>query len=320
MAILVTGATGFVGSHLITRLAAGGAPIRALVRRHDDSLATRGVDCIIGDLKNKAALVEATSGVETVYHLAAVTIGGSGDLWETNVDGTHRLMEACLSNKVRRVIFVSSASAYRAPLVGPIDESAPLGGVERYGQSKAAAETAVRDAGRGRMETVILRPCQVYGSNDRTGYTGRLLRAVAGRYVPAARGSARFSLVHVDDVIDALELAAAVPADGPGVFNIAGPGQTSLSELGGEGTERRFAIPKWVLQSALSGRWLVWAIRNPNVRPPWRSYAPSTLHGSMWLGGPEYDTSRARTVLGFVPKVDHSKGLHQVLVQNTAPD
>lgn len=324
MTTLVTGASGFVGGHLVVRLLQKGTPVRGLVRRPDHSLAAAGVECVVGDLHDEDVLQRATRGADVVYHAAAVTLGGPGDLWETNVEGTRALLQASVANDVGRFVFLSSVSVYRPPLAPAIDEDAPIGGFELYGRSKAAGEAIVREIGAGGIEQVILRPCQIYGSGDRSGYTARLLGLLAARRVPMARGPSRFSLVHIDDVIDAIVAAGTHPAAAGGVFNIAGPGQTSLRELAGvavapdSAVKPSIPIPRTALRAALSTRWLLAAARNPNVRPFLRSYAHDMLHGSMWLGGPDYLTTRARTKLGYVPRVDPAEGLRRLT--QSSPD
>jgi nucleoside-diphosphate-sugar epimerase len=288
-----------------------------LVRRRDHALASAGVECVVGELRDQAVLKRATQGVDVVYHAAAVTLGMRGDLWHTNVEGTRALLQACVANDVGRFVFLSTVSVYRPPLAPAIDEDAPTGGLELYGRSKTAAEAIVRQMAGDRIEHVILRPCQIYGSNDRSGYTSRLLRVLAARRVPVARGPARFSLVHVDDVVDAIVAAGAQPAAGGRVYNIAGPGQTSLRELADVVMGRPISIPRPALRVALSARWLLGAARDPNVRPFLRSYAHNTLHGSMWLGGPDYLTTRARRELGYVPQVDPASGLRRLTNQTT---
>ncbi len=317
MTALVTGAAGFVGGHLAARLLRDGSHVRGLVRQRDHALAAAGVECVVGDLRNDEALRRASRGVDVVYHAAAVTLGMRGDLWDTNVAGTRQLLRACVANNVGRFVFLSSVSVYRPPLVLAIEEGAPIGGSELYGQSKAAAEAVVSEAGGDGIEHVILRPCQIYGSDDRSGYTTGLLRVLAARRVPVARGPARFSLVHVDDVVEAIVAAGAQPAAAGGVYNIAGPGQKSLRELADivSRTSRRIEVPRIVLRAALSARWLFGAARNPNLRPVLRSYAPNTLHGSMWLGGPDYLITRARTELEYVPRVDPTEGLRRLTSQ-----
>lgn len=319
MAALVTGASGFVGSHLVARLISRGDGVRALVRRPDGALVAAGTECVIGDLRNADAVRQATRTIDTVYHIAAVTPGGNGDLWETNVEGTRTLLRACISSGVRRVVFLSSVAAYRPPLAAAIDEHSPTGGLELYGRSKAEAETIVRAIGGDQLEHVILRPCQIYGSGDRSGYTERLLSVLSGRYVLVGRGMPRFCLVHIDDVVDAIAAAGTQPAAAGGVFNIAGPGQTSLQQLAAVASvaqatsKRRIVIPRTALRGALLARRLLKAAGNRNVRPMLRSYAPSTLHGSMWLGGPDYLTTRAQAELEFVPRVSPGDGLGRAM-------
>lgn len=319
MTVLITGATGFVGGHIVDRLVSRSAAVRALVRQPSADLEAAGVECLVGDVRDSEVVSVATKGVDTVFHAASVGQGAIGDLWNTNVEGTRAVMHASVENDVRRVVHLSTETVYRAPMPRSIDEDHPTGGLELYGRSKTAAESIVRKVCGQRVEHVILRPCQIYGSCDRSGHTDMLFDLASRRPVLVPRGNSLFSLVHITDVVDAIEAAATVPAAAGCVFNIAGPARTSLRELAEvlprdrQRTRRKVVIPRSMLRAALIARWAVMALRNPNVRPFWRSYAPTAVHGSIWLGGPEYDTKRAREVLGYIAKVDPAEGVQRVL-------
>ena len=307
--VLVTGAAGFVGRALTTHLLESGVPVRALVRRRNDELARHGAECVVGDLLDERVVRAATRDVDVVYHAAAVVPGRAGDLWEVNVEGTRRLAMACSAESVRRLVFTSSVAAYRPPLAPLIDEDAPIGGMDLYGRSKAAAETVIRETCGDTVEYVILRPCQIYGPDDRSGYTVRLEALARRRWLPVCRGVGRFSLVHVDDVARAMQAAGSHHAAAGRVFNVAGPRHVSLRELSdaladGGSPARHIVIPRTVARAALSVRRLLNAARNSNIRPFWRSYSPRATHGSLWLGGPDYSNERARSVLGFTPVID----------------
>ena len=182
-----------------------------------------------------------------------------------NVAGTRHLLELSRHGGVRRFVYLSSVSAYRPPLRPRIDEDAPIGGFEPYGRSKAAAEAAVQRAA-ANLETVIIRPCQVYGAGDRSGFTTRLLSLAARARVPVARGPSEFSLVHVEDLTAAVIAAGTIPTAAGGTFNIAGPRRISLRELASGSGTGLIEVPRTALRTALSARWLLLAARNRNVR------------------------------------------------------
>lgn len=314
---LVTGASGFLGGRLAARLAAAGAPLRLLSRFPAERPPVGRVESLAGDIGDPARVRQAVEGVETVYHAAALVPGRGTDaeMRETNVEGTRHVVEACLEAGVRRLVFVSSIAAYGVPLRPVVDEGAPLGGVDAYGSSKSAAEAIVRERCRGRMEFAILRPCQIYGPGDGTGFTPRLVRLLRAPLLPVASPPRPFSLVHVEDVVDALIEAGTRPGVRAGAYNIASGPPTSLRELAEACGARRLMpeIPIGALRLALSLRCLARASLAGNFPPRWRTYREGYTHGSPLLGGPRYDISRAGAELGWRPKIGCREGLLELV-------
>jgi len=211
---LVTGATGFIGSHLVARLAADNWRVLCLVRprtRKDDFLPA-GVETLPGNLLDPSVLAASLTGGETIFHLAGKTKGRSLDeFMETNRDGTEKLLEAVrLSGTTpRSLVFVSSLSAAGpSPDGRPILENAPANPVSFYGRSKLAAEKVLLDSPRD-YPVAIVRPAVVYGPRERD-----ILEMVRWanrgiRILPSERRL--FSAIHVDDLIAGLLAAAPAP-------------------------------------------------------------------------------------------------------------
>lgn len=224
--ILITGATGFVGSHLVEALAARGARIRALVRESSDASLLRQHDAelVRGSLGDRPALERAVEGVEVVYHLAALTYARSeAELARVNGAGTRALLEAALAagTRPRRVVYLSSLAAAGPALDGrPVRADDPPRPLTAYGRAKLEGERAcleVRDA----LETVALRAPAVYGPRDREML--RFFRYAARGIVPLPAGPDRsVQLVHARDLAAALVLAADAPATA-GVYHVAEP-------------------------------------------------------------------------------------------------
>ena len=216
--VLVTGATGFVGSHIARALARAGREVLCGVRstsdtRWIDDLATERVQ---SDLKSQWSLVEAVRGVQVVVHAAGLTRSGrASDYHSVNAVGTRRLAGAAAAAGVRRFVLISSLAA-RGP-----DASAKAGvdhPVSDYGRSKLAAETYLRDL-EGTMEAVVLRPAAVYGPRDKD-FLPLFRMARAGLLL--VPGSAEpLQPVYVDDVARAA-LAATAEDVGFGPFPVAG--------------------------------------------------------------------------------------------------
>ncbi|HRP08007.1 MAG TPA: NAD(P)-dependent oxidoreductase, partial [Gemmatimonadales bacterium] len=214
MKALVTGATGFVGSRLVSQLLEQGHQVTALVRSLERAapLAERGARLVLGDLADTEAIGSASLGQDVVLHSAAMTGAvNEAEFMAANRDGTRRIVEAAIETGVPRLVLVSSAAAGGpsqpgTPRTGIGETDAP---VTMYGRSKLASELVVRDAA---IDWTILRPPTVYGPGD-TANLHSVFRA-ARRFGTApvfGDGSQEVSLIHVDDLAAAI-IAAAVPA------------------------------------------------------------------------------------------------------------
>lgn len=214
MTVLVTGGTGFVGSHLLASLVARGTAVRALVRSPAKAaelgLEGGGVQWVAGDLSDSARLAEVTRDVSHIYHLAALTSARSEtDYLAVNREGTARLLDAAARSAGEtagpRFIMVSSLAAAGPSTPGqPLTDPAVTAPVTAYGRSKAAAERVVRE---GPLPWTILRPGAVYGPRDR-----EMLRIFSlARYGVApvfGGGGQQLSLVYGPDLAEALVAAA----------------------------------------------------------------------------------------------------------------
>ncbi len=323
MTIVVTGASGFLGRHLVDRLLLREYAVRTLSRSPGDGLPPH-VEHIQGDIKDLALLEAAMAGVERVYHAAAIVPGSGSDtqMWDTNVNGTRNVAQACVRAGVRRLVLVSSVAVYKAPLPDLVPESAPVGGGTTYGRSKATAETVATDTCRGRLELVIGRPCQIFGTMDRTGFTKKLLRLVKSPLLPVAgRRGRSFSLIHVSDVADGLCAAGERKDIDGAIINLASPKRTSLLELasiysklvGKNARGTKVPIPESILRAAMSLRWAARNLAQGQRDSLFGAYGARSTHGSILLGGPLYDIQKGITLLNFSPKITFEQGLLELI-------
>ena len=229
--VLVTGASGFVGGHLIERLASEGTRIRALMRpgRESDIVRNAGAEIVVGDLSDRDALERAVSGVAAVIHLAALKHATRQAAYaRVNGDGSERLADAI--RRVRgdhaiRVVYLSSYAA--AGPSGPdtarivTDPSAPL---SRYGASKLHGEACMLALARDGVPVAVVRAPVVYGPRDPDLLT--IFRFVRRGWAPLPAGhERRLHLVFAADLAGALARAAgtqgrSVPS---GVYAVADP-------------------------------------------------------------------------------------------------
>ena len=244
---LVTGATGFVGGHLVEHLRAAGVRTRVLIR---DPRRWHGhaEEVICGDLDDRVALREAVRGVDHVYHVAGLTKAlRKGQYFGVNHLGTVRLLEACReeNSRLRRFILVSSQAAAGPALDGvPVRETDAPHPVSEYGLSKLKAEQAAEAFGRLFPVTVI-RPPVVYGPRDRD--TLLVFRVARRGLIPQLGRLGAFSLIHVHDLVRGIVLAAFHPrAENRCYFmsNTAHPTLRQLAEpIAQEFGARAFSVP-----------------------------------------------------------------------------
>ncbi len=222
MTALVTGANGFIGGRLADALGRDGA-VRALVRRADPA-----PGAATGDLLDPASLRAACAGIERVFHCAGYAHAFSSsdpDIHRrVNFEGTRNLLAAAGEAGVRRFVFLSSVKAMAEPGSACADEDWPGEPATPYGRAKRAAEAAVLETGaKYGMHVVNLRLAMVYGRGGR-GNLERMARGIrAGWFPPLPETGNRRSLVHVDDVVAAMRLAAQAPAANGRTYVVAHP-------------------------------------------------------------------------------------------------
>ncbi len=213
--ILVTGASGFIGRHVVRRLASAGEAPRAFDAFFADDFAAAfpGVEAVRGDLLDEGQLQAALAGVETVVHLASKNVDRDGSGFErVNVEGTHALCRASASAGVARVIYLSSVGVYGHGAHRDADETTPLDPDTPFSRSKAAAEAIVLGHARaGDFSGVVLRHRFVYGEGDEA-VIPRLIKAAKSYPFWLSGGRARMSLVWAPDLAEVIRRLAAPDA------------------------------------------------------------------------------------------------------------
>jgi dihydroflavonol-4-reductase len=195
MNVFVTGATGFVGSHVARALAEQGADLRLLVRASSDLRNLEGLNAerVIGDLREPESLDRAISGCETVFHVAAdyrLWVRDPEQMYRANVDGTKAILNAAKKNGVRRVVYTSSVATMGFTSNGhPADENSPVSlenMIGPYKRSKFMAEQVALEAGRSGMDVVVVNPTTPVGERDiKPTPTGRIVVDFLKKKFPA---------------------------------------------------------------------------------------------------------------------------------------
>jgi dihydroflavonol-4-reductase len=206
--VLVTGASGFVGSAIATALRQGGAPVRILVRPTSPRLNIDPADqIVVGDLLDRATVAAALKGVRHVLHVAAdyrLWAPSPDDIVRSNVEGTRIIMEEAMRAGVERIVYTSSVATFDLRAGGLADETRLLpatAAVGAYKRSKVLAEDLVADmVAKHRLPAVIVNPSTPIGPRDvRPTPTGRIIIEAASGRMPAFVETG-LNFVHVDDV------------------------------------------------------------------------------------------------------------------------
>ncbi|MEV0292197.1 NAD-dependent epimerase/dehydratase family protein [Nocardia sp. NPDC050710] len=330
MKVLVTGASGFLGGALVRRLVADGEHDVSILVRRTSNLTDLGpardaVQLVYGDLADPASLIQATSGVDVVFHSAArVDERGTRDqFWEENVRATERLLDSARRGGASRFVFISSPSAmmdYDGGDLLDVDESLPYPRryLNLYSETKAAAERAVLAANTAEFTTCALRPRAIWGAGDRSGPIVRLLgRTAVGKLPDLSYGRDIYaSLCHVENIVDACVKAAASDAVGGKAYFVADAEKTNVWQFLGEvATELGYPRPTRqpnprVLTAIVNIIETVWRIPYVATRwsPPLSRYAVALMTRSA-----TYDTGAAARDFGYRPVIDRTTGLTSFL-------
>jgi nucleoside-diphosphate-sugar epimerase len=317
--VLVTGATGFTGGHLARTLASGGDRVRALVRPRSrarfeaSDLPAAGVEPAEGDLGDPASLSRAMHDVEVVYHIAATyREAGQPDAAyrAINAEGTRHVLHAARAAGARRVVHCSTGGVHGHIAHPPANEDAPFNPGDVYQDTKLEAEQAAREFGRTTgLEVVVVRPIGIYGPGD-TRFL-RMFRGLhRGRFPMLGTGEVFYHLTYIADLVEGFRLCGTTPVAAHRTYLLAGPRYTTLNELVAMvARELGVAPPRW--------HWPVWPFWTAGllcemVCVPLGLQPPIFRRRvDFYTKSRAFDTTRARTELGFAPKVDLEEGIRR---------
>jgi len=315
---LVTGATGFTGGHLARVLAAGGDAVTALVRSEDATtaaLSRAGIALSVGDLRDRAALAKATAGVEVVYHIAALyrRAGLPPDVYRAvNATAVGDLVEAAARGGAKRLVHCSTVGVHGDVEYPPANEDAPLRPGDIYQETKLEGERRAREAAaKHGIEVTIVRPSGIYGPGDR-----RLLRLFRGvarrRWMTLGSGEIYYHLTFIDDLVEGIRLCGVHPAAANRTYILAGGEVTTLNELvarvaeqAGVATPRRH-LPVWPF-------WMAGAVCEAVCRPFGIEPPIHRRRVDFFTKSRAFDITRARTEIGYHPRVSLREGIRITL-------
>jgi dihydroflavonol-4-reductase len=314
--VLVTGATGFTGRHLVRSLAETGQRVRVLVRSSARTAGLPpGVDVHVADITDPAAVSRAVEGVSTIYHLAAAyreALHREEGYWRINVAATRNLLEAAAASGVERFVHCSTVGVYGHVTNPPADETTAFSPGDAYQRTKLEAEHLALSYARDRgLPVTVGRPTAIYGPADTRLL--KLFRMIAnGTFVMLGTRDIFYHMVYVDDLVRGLKLLATHPR---------AVGEAFI--LGGERYYPLKTIADMIAQ--------LLGVRLPRLRLP---ALPFQLVGSvceaicvrLGLEPPIYrrrvdfftksrafSIEKSRRVLGYIPQVPLEVGLRRTL-------
>lgn len=305
--ILVTGAGGFIGSHLVEALVRMGAKVRAFVRynsRSDygllDALSEEVEDQIevfVGDLKDPEALREPVAGCNIVFHLGSLiaipySYVNPTDFVQTNVLGTTNLLNACLAGNVQKIVHTSTSEVYGTAVYCPIDEKHPLQAQSPYSATKIAADKLAESYYRSfGLPVAIARPFNTYGpwQSGRAVVPTIVLQALRGDGVALGSLYPTRDFTYVEETVTGLIAMADSPQSVGEVVNIGFGKDTSIGDLA-------------QLICSLMGKEVDIHKEDQRVRPE-----------SSEVERLVCDNTKARELLGWEPKVSLKEGLGRTI-------
>jgi nucleoside-diphosphate-sugar epimerase len=308
MTALVTGATGFIGSHVLDALTARGVPVRALVRNEHkaDELRERVPDVVTADVRDKDAVQLALQGIDVTYHCVT-----------PDLEGVQNLLDASLRTPRCRIVLLTGLSVLGRFGRSPATESFP------YRSSKdpdAAAKIEIERLAlayhnKHGLDVTILRPGFVYGPRDIRNLPQLTEAISSGTFIYIGSRHNVVPIVHVSDMVEAMLLAGQAPGAGGRVYHITDGSRTTIKDLVvclcqllGRSRPPKYTLPYFLPQLGCVMTELL--AKLPLLKLP----PPISRDGLLFLGTSRpVDISRAVKELGYTPQVNYRKGMAATL-------
>ena len=299
--VLITGGAGYFGDLLARKLLERGAVVR-IFDVNQPTNACGVTEVMQKDIRDANAVSTACEGINFVFHnVAQVPLAKDKHLfWSVNRDGTENLLEACVRNSVRKVIYTSSSAVYGVPRSNPVTEETPTNPMEEYGRAKLAGETLCWEYARRGLDVSVVRPRTIMG-HGRLGIFQILFEWVfQGENIPVLDGGSNvYQFVHADDLAEAC--IRACDAKGADAFNC--------------GTDR-FGTMREVLEHLCTYAGTGSKVKSLPMRPAVVAMNISaalgisplaTYHALMYGRSMYFDISKARTRLRWTPRYSNNE-------------
>lgn len=310
VSVFITGANGFIGRALLRRYRALGCDVRGMDMTADPE---NGV--VAGDLMKPETWAEHARGCELFINTAAVvSLAADWQLYrDVSVQGVRHALDVAIAGGARRFVQFSSIAAMGYGYPDGADERSPvvIGEDYRYGVAKGASEHVVLAAhAAGEIECTVIRPGDVYGPGSRAWLSEPLKMARSGQLILPNKGQGVFTPVYIDDLLDGVMLAAGLPEGSGHIFILWGGEPVSCREFFGHHWRwagRKGYPPSLPLFAALKVTRAIWALNHRLKRN--NEVTPDAMLMFARRGG--FSLDKARTRLGFEPKVSFHEGMRR---------
>lgn len=316
MKVLITGAAGFVGSHLAESLLRDGHAVRGFVRPTKDTSALEqlGVEIARGDLVDPSSVERAVQGCDQVYHLAALTSRQKPSRKEAmavNCEGTRHVVRAALKAGVSRMVYSSTAGVYGMISEAPVDENSPVNPDSPYQEAKVAGEALVLTAHRDhQFPVVIARFPGLLGRGSMSWVP--LFRAIGtGRFRLIGSGRNHTHTGHILDIVDGLRRCAETPNIEGQCYLLAGKAATRIDDF-----VKMFAKELGVSISSFRLPDFPYRVFHGMSCLLYRSFGvtlPRANDYELFISDKVLSLEKAKRELGFEPKTSIEQGIHETL-------
>ena len=313
MLTLVTGGTGFTGSHLVRRLLARGDAVRVLDSAEGlfaDELRSSGAEIVLGSVADHAIVDQVMNGVQQVFHVAAVfrQINLPDRIYhEVNAVGTRIVGEAALAHNVTSFVYCSTQGVHGDIKSPPGNEESPIRPEDYYQQTKYEGEQEIAKLVARGLPATTLRPMAIFGPGDPARFLFLFRAAKRGRFLMFGDGETLYHPLYIDNLVDAFELAAATPGTGE-VYLIGDAQFYSLNDLvRAVGTSMGQDVR--IIHLPFQPLWMG-AIACEAVCTPLGIEPPLFRRRADWFRqNRAFSIEKARQGLGYEPRIDLPTGL-----------
>lgn len=320
MRALVTGGTGFTGSHLVRRLLDEGWDVVALDHKPGlfaDDLESQGAEVTLGSVTDPGVVDAATRGQDIVFHLAAAfrdLTAPANAYWEVNVEGTRNVLEAASDRRVTKVVYCSTQGVHGNVDDPPGDEDTPIEPEDLYQETKYEGELVCHEyMDGGEMDVTIIRPTAIYGPGDPGRFLMLFKMAQTGHFPMFGDGTTTYHPVYIDNLVDLFMLAAKDHRSSGETYIGADENYYTLNKLvTAVGKAVNVDVTIWHLPF-----WPMWWVSAAveSVCKPLGVSPPLFRRRADWYRQVRaFRIDKAKKELGFEPRIGLDEGLHRTAV------